>query len=121
MRLAPRLQYNGEFAPVLRQTMANVRSFKSFTADLQKELDETKGMVMDNINAVMRRASQLESIENEAMELRDNAAAFERDTDDLKKKMLCKKLSMTIGIVVAIIAVVLAIVIPIYLKASGKK
>lgn len=115
VKFASKLQFDREFSAIIKQDMDNVKHFQSYTAELQKELDETKGLVMDNINAVMKRASQLESIENDAIELRDNAEIFKDSAADLKKKMMCKKVSMIVGICVAVVVVVLIIVLPIVL------
>ena len=47
-------------------------------------MDEVKGLVMDNISQVMKRASQLESIENDAVELKDNALLFAESSKELR-------------------------------------
>ena len=121
VKFASKLQFDREFSATIKQNMDNIKKFQSYTAELQKELDETKGLVMDNINAVMKRASQLESIENDAIELRDNAEIFKDSAADLKKKMLCKKISMIAGIIAAIIVIACAIIIPIVLKNKKNK
>ena len=68
----------------------------------------------------MKRATQLDSIANDAEELRDNAAMFAESANDLRKKMLCKKIAMISGIIVAIIVVAAAIIIPIVIKSNKK-
>ena len=115
VKLASKLQFDREFASIIQNNMNNVKKFTSNTAELQKELDEVKGLVMDNISQVMKRASQLESIENDAVELKDNALLFAESSKDLRKKMMCKKVSMIVGICVAVVVIALVIILPIVL------
>ncbi|CAL5975396.1 Synaptobrevin [Hexamita inflata] len=115
-KFASKLQMQREFGPYLGNGIKNISKFGSNTQQLQSDLEEVKGLVMDNVNAVMRRAQQLDTIENDANELRDNASEFATETDKLKKAMLCKKISMIAGISVAIVAIILIIVLPIVIK-----
>ena len=111
VKLASKLQFDREFASIIQNNMANIKKFTSNTAELQKELDDVKGLVMNNISQVMKRASQLETIENEAVELRDNAELFAESSKELKKKMMCTKISMIAGICVAVVVIIVIIVV----------
>lgn len=52
---------------------------------LQKELDETKGMVMDNIQQMMERQGKLEDIMKDSEDLSVSAQIFAKDAKKLKR------------------------------------
>lgn len=63
----------------------------------------------------MKRNAQLSSIENDALDLRDNAELFAESASNLKKQMIKKKILMIGGIILAVIVVALIIILPIVL------
>ena len=69
--------------------MAYITKFTSKQADIHKQLDEVKDLVMDNINKVAERQNGLNDIDNDAMMLADTAGEFYNSTEDLKKQMMC--------------------------------
>lgn len=52
---------------------------------LQRELDETKGMVMDNIQQMMERQGKLEDIMKESEDLSASAQIFAKEAKKLRK------------------------------------
>lgn len=57
----------------------------------------------------------MSSIENDALDLRDNAELFAESASNLKKQMLKKKILMIGGIALAAVVIILVIVLPIVL------
>ncbi|CAL5975432.1 Synaptobrevin [Hexamita inflata] len=113
---AVKFQMDREFGGTLKRKMEAIKTYQqSQSSEILKEVEEVKGLVMQNIEAVMKRANQLQDIENDAEELRDNAEEFMTASNDLKKAMMCKKIAMIVGICLAIVAIVLVIVLPIVL------
>jgi vesicle-associated membrane protein 7 len=117
-KFVQKLQMQKEFGSVISRCMGQVQKYGGATQQLQKDLDEVKGLVMENVNAVMKRAQQLETIATDAEELKDNAHDFLDQTDQLKKQMLCKRVGIIVGISIAALAVLAAIIIPIVIKMN---
>ncbi|KAH0570701.1 Synaptobrevin [Spironucleus salmonicida] len=111
-KFAQELSMDGEMRDILNQNMKNIVKFSSKTNELQSNLDEVKGLVMDNIAKVMERAQNLDQIADSALQLRDNAEDFVVSTNKVKNQMLKKKIMMIVGIVIAVIVVILVIVLP---------
>lgn len=61
---------------IITDNMSNIRKFGSKATELQQNLDEVKGLVMDNISKVMDRAQNLDEIADSALQLKDNAEEF---------------------------------------------
>uniref|UniRef100_UPI003FA61577 Synaptobrevin homolog 1 n=1 Tax=Saccharomyces cerevisiae TaxID=4932 RepID=UPI003FA61577 len=71
----------------------NVQS-KSRTAELQAEIDDTVGIMRDNINKVAERGERLTSIEDKADNLAVSAQGFKRGANRVRKAMWYKDLKM---------------------------
>lgn len=63
----------------------NIKSYVSKTKELQNELDEVKGLVMDNINQVMIRAKNLEEVALSAQQLNEDAGLFKQNAKDIER------------------------------------
>ena len=85
----------------------------SRTADLQAEIDDTVGIMRDNINKVAERGERLTSIEDKADNLAVSAQGFKRGANRVRKQMWWKDLKMRMCLVLVIIILLVVIIVPI--------
>lgn len=85
----------------------------SRTAQLQAEIDDTVGIMRENINKVAERGERLDSIEDKADNLAVSAQGFRRGANRVRKQMWMKDMKMRFCIVLAIIILLVVIIVPI--------
>lgn len=73
---------------------------------VRDRVDEVKGIMLENIDAVLRRGEQLEVLEQKTDDLKESSKKFQRGATQLKRMMCLKNVKMWI-----IIAIVLALVV----------
>ncbi|CAH1828083.1 SNAP receptor SNC1 [Saccharomyces cerevisiae] len=102
----------------------NVQS-KSRTAELQavsteshREIDDTVGIMRDNINKVAERGERLTSIEDKADNLAVSAQGFKRGANRVRKAMWYKDLKMKMCLALVIIILLVVIIVPIAVHFS---
>lgn len=91
---------------------------QSRTAQLQAEIDDTVGIMRDNINKVAERGERLTSIEDKADNLAVSAQGFKRGANRVRKQMWWKDLKMRMCLVLAIIILLVVIIVPIVVHFS---
>ncbi|CCH61297.1 hypothetical protein TBLA_0E02430 [Henningerozyma blattae CBS 6284] len=82
-------------------------------AALKAEIDDTVGIMRDNINKVAERGERLASIEDKADNLAVSAQGFKRGANRVRKQMWWKDLKMKMCLVLVIIILIVVIVVPI--------
>ncbi|WFD25151.1 synaptobrevin [Malassezia nana] len=82
------------------------------TAQIQAQIDETVGVMRENINKVNERGENLDSLQNKTDNLAVSAQGFRRGANQVRKRMWWKDVKMRIVIVIAIIALLCVIIIP---------
>ncbi|KAM4577781.1 vesicle-associated membrane protein 5 [Fundulus diaphanus] len=83
---------------------------KSRLQQAQEEVEEVKGIMLDNMNKADERSDKLNDLEQQAEELQEKAKMFEKTTRKLKKQeMPYKKMLIALGVVAGLI--VLGIII----------
>ncbi|KAE8214401.1 hypothetical protein CF319_g5004 [Tilletia indica] len=90
----------------------------SRTAQIQSQIDDTIGVMRDNINKVNERGENLNSLQDKTDTLAISAQGFRRGANRVRKQMWWKDMKMRIIIGVGILILVCIIVIPIVVKAS---
>ncbi|CAL9738004.1 synaptobrevin homolog 2 [Monosporozyma servazzii] len=91
---------------------------QSKTAQLQAEIDDTVGIMRDNINKVAERGERLTSIEDKADNLAVSAQGFKRGANRVRKQMWWKDLKMRMCLVLVIIILLVVIIVPIVIHFS---
>lgn len=82
--------------------------------DLDGEVSEVTSLLKDNVDKVLRRGNKLDDIQQKAEDLESNSIQFKKRSTDLRRKMCCSNIRMTlilILVVVVIIAVIVVIVL----------
>ncbi|CAK9436853.1 uncharacterized protein LODBEIA_P13750 [Lodderomyces beijingensis] len=90
----------------------------SRTAAIQAQIDDTVGVMRDNINKVAERGERLDSIENKTDNLAISAQGFRRGANRVRKDMWWKDFKMRICLIIAVIIVIIVIVVPIAVHFS---
>ncbi|KAF5210047.1 hypothetical protein FOB63_002967 [Clavispora lusitaniae] len=90
----------------------------SRTAAIQAQIDDTVGIMRDNINKVAERGERLDSIENKTDNLAISAQGFRRGANRVRKDMWWKDMKMRLCIILGIIIVLIVIIVPIAVHFS---
>jgi len=90
-----------------QQTGGNQR-----TAALQAQIDDTVGVMRENINKVSQRGEHLNSLQDKTDNLAVSAQGFRRGANRVRKQMWWKDMKMRICLIVGIIILLLVIIVP---------
>jgi len=82
------------------------------TAALQAQIDDTVGVMRENINKVSQRGERLDSLQDKTDNLATSAQGFRRGANRVRKQMWWRDMKMRICIIVGIIILLLVIIIP---------
>jgi len=82
------------------------------TAALQAQIDDTVGVMRENINKVSQRGERLDSLQDKTDNLAVSAQGFRRGANKVRKAMWWKDMKMRMCLIVGIIILLLIIIIP---------
>ncbi|CAI4064824.1 hypothetical protein SUVZ_08G3460 [Saccharomyces uvarum] len=88
------------------------------TAALRQEIDDTVGIMRDNINKVAERGERLTSIEDKADNLAISAQGFKRGANRVRKQMWWKDLKMRMCLFLVVVILLVVIIVPIVVHFS---
>ncbi|KAF3941649.1 Synaptobrevin-1 [Dactylella cylindrospora] len=86
---------------------------QSRTAQIQAQIDDTIGIMRDNINKTTERGQNLNQLQNKTNDLADSAQGFRRGANRVRKQMWWKDMKMRLCLVVGIIVLLAVIIVPI--------
>ncbi|KAK0518627.1 Vesicle membrane receptor protein (v-SNARE) [Tilletia horrida] len=109
---------NSSYDPYIPSGGAQSGAGNSRTAQIQSQIDDTIGVMRDNINKVNERGENLNSLQDKTDNLAISAQGFRRGANRVRKQMWWKDMKMRIIIGVGILILICIIVIPIVVKAS---
>ncbi|PBK59568.1 synaptobrevin [Armillaria solidipes] len=89
------------------------------TAAIQAQIDDTVGIMRENITKVAERGERLDSLQDKTDNLAVSAQGFRRGANRVRKNMWWKDMKMRIIIGVAIAVIIVIIVVSI-VKATQK-
>jgi len=81
------------------------------TAAIQAQIDDTVGIMRDNITKVAERGERLDQLQDKTDNLAISAQGFRRGADRVRKNMWWKdmKMRIIIGVVIAVIIVIIVV------------
>lgn len=82
------------------------------TAALQAQIDDTVGVMRENINKVSQRGERLDSLQDKTDNLAVSAQGFRRGANRVRKQMWWKDFKMRICLIIGIIILLVIIVVP---------
>jgi vesicle-associated membrane protein 4 len=82
------------------------------TQALQAQIDDTVGVMRENINKVSQRGERLDALQDKTDNLAVSAQGFRRGANRVRKQMWWKDMKMRMCLIAGIIILILVIVIP---------
>jgi vesicle-associated membrane protein 4 len=82
------------------------------TSCLQQQIDDTVGVMRENINKVSQRGEHLDSLQDKTDNLAVSAQGFRRGANRVRKQMWWKDFKMRICLIVGIIVLLIIIIVP---------
>ncbi|KIX93749.1 uncharacterized protein Z520_10655 [Fonsecaea multimorphosa CBS 102226] len=82
------------------------------TAALQAQIDDTVGVMRENINKVSQRGERLDSLQDKTDNLAVSAQGFRRGANRVRKQMWWKDMKMRMCLIVGIIVLLIVIIVP---------
>ncbi|EHY57492.1 Vesicle membrane receptor protein (v-SNARE) [Exophiala dermatitidis] len=82
------------------------------TAALQAQIDDTVGVMRENINKVSQRGERLDSLQDKTDNLAVSAQGFRRGANRVRKQMWWKDMKMRMCIIAGIIILLVVIIVP---------
>ncbi|GAA5921094.1 hypothetical protein JCM3775_004089 [Rhodotorula graminis] len=86
------------------------------TAQIQQQIDDTVGIMRENITKVAERGERLDALQDKTDNLAQSAQGFRRGANRVRKQMWWKDMKMRILIAVGIAILVVVIVVPIVVR-----
>jgi len=82
------------------------------TAALQAQIDDTVGVMKENINKVSQRGERLDSLQDKTDNLAVSAQGFRRGANRVRKQMWWRDMKMRMCLIGGIIALLIVIIVP---------
>jgi len=86
------------------------------TQAIQQQIDDTVGIMRENITKVAERGQRLDELQDKTDNLAVSAQGFKKGANRVRKAMWWKDMKMRIIIAVAIVVLIVIIVVPIVAK-----
>ncbi|XP_064607589.1 vesicle-associated membrane protein 7-like [Liolophura sinensis] len=104
---------NSEFSRVLAAQMRHFSDSREGAEKLEKvegQVDELKGIMVKNIDAIADRGERLELLIDKTEDLADGAVTFKKTSRNLARSLWWKNIKLTVIIVVIVIVIIYFIV-----------
>ena len=79
---------------------------------LIQQIDDTVGVMRENINKVSQRGERLDSLQDKTDNLAVSAQGFRRGANRVRKQMWWKDMKMRMCLIVGIIVLLIVIIVP---------
>lgn len=106
-------ELNNQSPTPFETEQSNKDASRSKLQNLQNTLDDTTGMMRDNIEAINQRGEVLEDIDNRAYSLQNNATLFNKSANQVRKDMWKKNLKLKLCVAGVVILILVVIIVPI--------
>jgi vesicle-associated membrane protein 4 len=103
--------HNTHYDPDPRQNAPNTSNTPR-TAALQAQIDDTVGVMRENINKVSQRGERLDSLQDKTDNLAVSAQGFRRGANRVRKQMWWKDMKMRMCLIAGIIILLIVIIVP---------
>ncbi|KAJ5612244.1 hypothetical protein N7510_005438 [Penicillium lagena] len=92
-------------------TSTNQQNGNQRTAALQAQIDDTVGVMRENINKVSQRGERLDSLQDKTDNLAVSAQGFRRGANRVRKQMWWKDMKMRVCLFACVIILIVVIVV----------
>jgi len=90
------------------------------TAAIQQQIDDTVGIMRDNITKVAERGERLDSLQDKTDNLAVSAQSFRKGANRVRKRMWWQNMKWTLIVAFGIIVLLVIIIVPIVRTQGGK-
>lgn len=80
---------------------------------IQQQIDDTVGIMRENINKVADRGARLDSLQDKTDNLAHSAQGFRRGANRVRKQMWWKDMKMRMCIAIGIVILLVIIIVPV--------
>ena len=84
-------------------------------ASAQNNVNEIKVEMQQNVNKLIKNQDELDNLEGQTQDMKDNAQTFDKNAKSLEREMFWRKVKYTAIIVAVVIAIILIIVLSVVL------
>lgn len=88
------------------------------TQALQAQIDDTVGVMRENINKVSQRGERLDALQDKTDNLAVSAQGFRRGANRVRKQMWWKDMKMRMCLIIGIIILLIIIIVPTVIATS---
>ncbi|CAJ2503711.1 Uu.00g111050.m01.CDS01 [Anthostomella pinea] len=88
------------------------------TQALQAQIDDTVGVMRENINKVSQRGERLDNLQDKTDNLAVSAQGFRRGANRVRKQMWWKDMKMRMCLIVGIILLLVVIIVPVVVTTT---
>jgi hypothetical protein len=81
--------------------------------DFHQQIDDTVGVMRDNINKVSQRGERLDALQDKTDNLAISAQGFRRGANRVRKQMWWKDMKMRVCLIVGVIILLVVIIVPV--------
>ena len=85
-------------------------------AQAQNNVTEIKVEMQDNVNKLIKNQDELDNLEGQTRDMKDNAQTFDKNAKSLEREMFWRKVKYTAIIVGIVLAIILIIVLSVVLS-----
>src|SRR3984885_11728379 len=85
-----------------------------------QQIDDTVGVMRENINKVSQRGERLDSLQDKTDNLAVSAQGFRRGANRVRKQMWWKDMKMRMCLIVGIIVLLIVIIVPAGMSSLGR-
>jgi hypothetical protein len=82
-------------------------------AKLREQSDEVKLIMLNNIETVIKRGEDIDSLDTKAKELSEHSSLFGKYSRELNRKMWCKNMKFCIILIIVLLIIIFLIIVPI--------
>jgi vesicle-associated membrane protein 4 len=93
-------------------SLADLRYLMTRADEILQQIDDTVGVMRDNINKVSQRGEQLDSLQDKTDNLAVSAQGFRRGANRVRKQMWWKDMKMRMCLIVGIVILLVIIIVP---------
>ena len=84
-------------------------------AQAQNNVNEIKVEMQENVNKLIKNQDELDTLEGQTRDMKDNAQTFDKNAKSLEREMFWRKVKYTAVIIAIVIAIILIIVLSVVL------
>lgn len=87
-------------------------------ADVQGKVNQVKSVMQQNVNAALSNMEALSELEDKSENFENQARTFQKSATDVKRKMRCRNIKMTL-VLVSVVVIIITIIVLVNVPMGG--